>query len=237
MPIYRLTNDLAFPPPHFAEDGLLAVGGDLSQDRLLLAYRGGIFPWYSKGEPILWWSPDPRMILLPGKFHCPASLRRLLNKGVFRFTFNTAFAQVIRNCSKAPRPGQDGTWITSEMEQAYTALHEAGHAHSVECWRGGELVGGLYGVGLGACFFGESMFSKASNASKAALAVFVEQCKRWEIGLIDCQVANAHLYSLGAREIPRDAFLKMLASGLRRQGRRGPWAFDADIVDIFRKKQ
>ncbi len=215
MPIYRLTEELIFPPVHLAEDGLLAVGGNLSRKRLLLAYRSGIFPWYSDGEPLLWWSPDPRMVLIPEEFHCSRSLLRVVKKGTFRVTLNQAFAQVIHACGETPRPGQDGTWITSEMEAAYIDLHEAGYAMSIECWSGETLVGGLYGIALGGCFFGESMFSHQPNASKVAAYTLVRAASAWGIPLIDCQVANPHLQSLGAREIRREAFLARLTVGLR----------------------
>ena len=214
MPVYQLTRDLVFPPAHHAESGLLAVGGDLSRERLLLAYRSGIFPWYSDGEPILWWSPDPRMILLPGEFHCSRSLKRVLRNAPFRVTLDRAFAEVISACGETPRPGQEGTWITPEMAAAYIDLHERGYAHSFECWEGGRLVGGLYGVAIGGVFFGESMFSHRDNASKVAMHALVTAALAWGIVLIDCQVANPHLSSLGAREIPRHLFFKVLQSGL-----------------------
>lgn len=226
MPVFRLTEELVFPPPHLAEDGLLAIGGDLRQERLLLAYRSGIFPWYSEGEPILWWSPDPRIILLPDEFHAARRLQRVIKQGVFRVTLDTAFEEVIRSCATAPRKGQPGTWITRAMQKAYCALHHAGYAHSIECWQNDELAGGLYGVSLGACFFGESMFSRIPNASKVALATAVAQFKRWGIGLIDCQVSNEHLSRLGAREIPRSRFLKLLEHALRAGTRRGLWRLD-----------
>jgi leucyl/phenylalanyl-tRNA---protein transferase len=215
MPIYRLTDDIAFPPVHFAEDGLLAVGGDLRPERLLLAYGSGIFPWYSEGEPLLWWSPDPRMVMFPDSFHCARSLRRVVNKGVFEVTLNRAFPEVIEACSGTPRPGQDGTWITSEMEAAYVGLHEAGYAMSIECWAEGKLAGGLYGIALGGCFFGESMFSHQANASKVAMHALIVSAKAWGIPFIDCQVANPHLASLGAQEIGRREFMKHLDAGLR----------------------
>ncbi|MBI2425314.1 MAG: leucyl/phenylalanyl-tRNA--protein transferase [Candidatus Hydrogenedentes bacterium] len=223
MPVYRLTKELIFPPPALAEDGLLAVGGDLSVDRLILAYSQGIFPWYSQGEPIMWWSPDPRMVLFPESFRCTQRLARTIRQGVFEVTFDQAFPEVIRACSTAPRPGQDGTWITRAMVEAYCALHAAGYAHSIECWREGALVGGLYGVSLGACFFGESMFSRESNASKVAFARLVECAKGWNFDFIDCQVANKHLRSLGAREIPRKQFLTRLQAALAHETRRGRW--------------
>lgn len=226
MPIYRLNERLVFPPPELSQEGLLAVGGDLRIERLLLAYRMGIFPWYSEGEPILWWSPDPRMILFPEQFHISRSLRRVLKKGMFRVTLDTAFEDVIAGCAAASRPGREATWITPEMARAYTALYEEGYAHSVECWEGDALAGGVYGVSLGACFFGESMFTRVSNASKVALAMLTQQLIRWNFMLIDCQVANAHLERLGAREVPRSAFLALLRKALQAETRRGRWRWE-----------
>jgi len=223
MPVYRLTDDLAFPPVHHAESGLLAVGGDLSCERLLLAYRSGIFPWYSDGEPILWWSPDPRMILLPDEFHCSRSLKRTIKKGTYRVTLDRAFPEVIRACGKTPRPRQDGTWITDDMEAAYIRLHQNGFAHSIECWREDTLVGGLYGVALGGAFFGESMFSHQDNASKVAMHALVTAARHWGIAVIDCQVANPHLASLGAREVSRNIFVQVLRNGLQAELSDGAW--------------
>ncbi len=214
MPIYRLDHFIAFPPVHHAEDGLLAVGGDLREERLLLAYRSGIFPWYSEGEPLLWWSPDPRMVLFPEEFHCSQSLKRVIKRGTFTVTLDQAFADVIRACGETPRPDQDGTWITPKMEAAYVNLHRKGHAHSIECWQEGTLVGGLYGIALGGCFFGESMFSHRDNASKVAAYALTQAARAWGIPLIDCQVANPHLLSLGAREISRKMFCQLLRDGL-----------------------
>ena len=229
MPLFRLTGDLVFPPPHLAiEDGLLAVGGDLSVERLLLAYRSGIFPWFSEGDPLLWWSPDPRMVLLPEELHVSRSLQRVLKKGEFEVTFDTAFEPVIHACAEARGPKRDGTWITTEMEEAYCALHDAGYAHSVECWKDGELAGGLYGVSLGACFFGESMFSHTANASKAAFVRLVQQVQTWGYTLIDCQMHTPHLARFGAHEIPRKRFLALLREGLNADTRMGPWSFDAE---------
>ncbi len=225
MPIFRLNEEIIFPPPHLAEDGLLAVGGDLSRERLLLAYRNGIFPWYSDDQPILWWSPDPRMIITPGGFHCSRSLARVLKKKRFSFTLDTAFRDVIDACAAVPRAGQEGTWITSAMRDAYVELHEAGFAHSVECRQDGQLVGGLYGVSLGAAFFGESMFSRASNASKAALARLVRQLDAWGIRLIDCQMTTPHLRRLGGREVPRAVFLNLLHRAMAHPTRSGRWRF------------
>ena len=215
MPVFSLSNKLAFPPPHMAtQEGLLAVGGDLSPERLILAYKNGIFPWYNPGEPILWWSPDPRLVLFPGELHISRSLQRLLRKNRFQVTFNTRFREVIAACARAKRPTGEGTWITSEMENAYIRLNDLGYAHSVEAWRDGRLVGGLYGVALGRFFFGESMFTKVSNASKVAFVTLVKRLEALEFKLIDCQVYTRHLVSLGAREIPRKEFLKRIQEGL-----------------------
>ncbi|TDI71248.1 MAG: leucyl/phenylalanyl-tRNA--protein transferase [Bacteroidetes bacterium] len=208
-----LTDELWFPPFEFAtRDGLLAVGGDLSVDRLLLAYRSGIFPWYSEGEPILWWSPDPRMVLFPKRFKVSKSLLRIIQKNEFSITFNTAFADVIRKCAAIEREGQADTWITNDMVDVYQKLHELGHAHSVEVWRDDKLVGGLYGIDLPEqkVFCGESMFSKESNASKVAFYYLIKKLKAEEYTIIDCQVHTLHLESLGAEEIPRTEFLNYL---------------------------
>lgn len=209
MPVFRLNKRLLFPPVHLAEpDGLLAVGGDLSVERLLLAYRSGIFPWFDE-RPILWWSPDPRFVLFPADLKVSASMRQVLRREQFRITYNADFPAVIARCSHISRPGQDSTWITEEMQQAYIRLHQAGYAMSVESWLGDELVGGLYGVKIGPCFFGESMFSAVSNASKAAFITFV-QAYAQELKLIDCQVETEHLASLGAGFISRDTFLELI---------------------------
>lgn len=222
--MYRLRRDIGFPPPELArEDGLLALGGDLTQDRLLLAYEMGIFPWYSDGQPILWWSPDPRMVLLPSEFHVARRLQRVINQGVFRTTFDQAFEDVIRECANISRPGQQGTWITDDMREAYEGLHQTGYAHSVEAWQGDRLVGGVYGVSLGRCFFGESMFSRVTDASKVALAALMDRLRKWDFVLLDCQVYTAHLASLGAREMPRKEFLTLLGAGLEGETRLGPW--------------
>lgn len=218
--------ELYFPPVEMAsEEGLLAVGGDLSAERLLLAYRSGIFPWYSEGQPILWWSPDPRLILIPGEMHVSKSLRKTVRKGVFTVTMDKDFRGVIENCAEARGEGRDGTWITPEMAAAYCRLHELGHAHSVECWSAGRLAGGLYGIALGRCFFGESMFSLQPDASKVALLCLAEQLKRWDFSLIDCQQSTEHLLSLGAREVSRAAFLGMIEEGVQRAGPEGKWDF------------
>ena len=215
MPVYRLTDEILFPPvSHAAEGGLLAVGGDLAPERLLAAYRAGIFPWYSAGEPILWWSPDPRCVLIPGELRVARSMRQFLKKGSLQVSFDRDFAAVIAACQK-PRPGQEGTWITPEMKAAYGRLFELGYAHSVEVWREGELVGGLYGISLGRVFFGESMFSRTANASKTALIALVEHLGARGFSLIDCQVESPHLLSLGARPIPRRKFCALLAAALQ----------------------
>jgi leucyl/phenylalanyl-tRNA--protein transferase len=224
VPVYRLPNDLVFPPPHLAEhDGLLAVGGDLSVKRLLLAYSMGIFPWYSADSPILWWSPDPRLVLFPGELKISRSLRQTLKKGSFTVTMDTAFEQVIRACAEIRRTDKGETWITEDMIKAYIRLHKEGLAHSIESWADGELCGGLYGVSLGSVFFGESMFAKRSDASKAAFAVLVEELRERGCSVIDCQVATAHLRRFGAREIPRDEFLDLLNEGLQQPTRKGNW--------------
>lgn len=212
MPCYQLDEDLWFPPVEAAEAyGLLAIGGDLSIERLLLAYSLGIFPWYNPGEPILWWSPDPRCVLFPAELHVSRSLKRLLRKKPFRVSVNESFPGVIYWCRRL-RAGLDGsgTWITPEMKQAFIHLHELGFAHSVECWDGEELVGGIYGVCLGRCFFGESMFSRCENASKVALVHLVRLLERSGFELLDCQQTTSHLLSMGAREISRCDFLQHL---------------------------
>ena len=223
MPVYRLPDAVRFPPVDHAEkNGLLAVGGDLSPERLLTAYREGIFPWYADGEPILWWSPDPRFVLFPAELHVSRSMKQFLKKGTVRITFDRAFRKVISACRK-PRPGQNGTWITREMLEAYCALHDLGYAHSVEVWQETKLAGGLYGISLGHAFFGESMFSAIPNASKAALITLVEDLGRRGFDLIDCQVETAHLAGLGARPIPRSEFGALLRRSLRHKTLRGNW--------------
>ena len=214
--MFLLSNDLVFPPVEMAdEDGLLAIGGDLSTKRLLLAYQQGIFPWYSEQDPICWWCPNPRFVLFPDELKISRSMKRVLRSGPFGFTTNTAFAEVIRNCRTISRKDQDGTWISAEVQNAYIRLHELGYAHSAEAWNNNELVGGVYGVRLGNIFFGESMFSRQTNASKFALARYVEQLKQEGVVLIDCQVYTLHLESLGARMIPRKDFMRLLAENTR----------------------
>jgi leucyl/phenylalanyl-tRNA---protein transferase len=220
--------DLRFPPLDFASpEGLLAMGGDLRAERLLEAYRHGIFPWYNEGQPILWWSPDPRAVLFPEKLKVSRSLGKTLRRGTFDVTFDTCFSDVMQACA-APRKQypRGGTWITPEMLDAYVHLHELGHAHSVETWQEGTLVGGLYGVALGGIFFGESMFSHCTDASKVALVTLVRQLTQWNFRLIDCQLPSQHLFSLGAEEIRRRDFLEHLREALARPDRRGPWRLD-----------
>ncbi|HCE54696.1 MAG: leucyl/phenylalanyl-tRNA--protein transferase [Lutibacter sp. BRH_c52] len=209
--MYLLSKDLVFPPVNLADkNGLLAIGGDLFAERLLLAYKSGIFPWYSEGEPIIWYSPDPRMVLFPKNLKISKSMKQIIRKNQFRVTFNQNFSKVISNCKNSYREGQGGTWITDEMEQAYINLHNLGLAKSVEVWEGNELVGGLYGIDLGHVFCGESMFSKVSNASKFAFIQLVQKLEKEHYKLIDCQVYNEHLASLGADEISRETFLTYL---------------------------
>lgn len=218
----------SFPDPSRADaDGLVAYGGDLAPARLLDAYAHGIFPWFnSDSQPVVWWSPDPRAILVPADLHISKSLAKRLRSGYYRVTVDTAFADVIRSCA-APRAGDDGTWITAAMQAAYIELHQLGFAHSVEAWRDGELAGGLYGVSLGRLFFGESMFSRRPDASKVALVHLAKQADAWRFPLIDCQIMNAHLRSLGAMAMPRARFLHAVAVNRGVATRRGRWTFDA----------
>ena len=228
-PLYRLGAALAFPDPQESlPSGLLAVGGDLSCERLLLAYSRGIFPWYGEGDPILWHSPDPRMVLLPGALRVSNSLEKTLRRGRYAVRFDSAFADVVQACAQAPRPGQDGTWITDAMRQAYTELHRQGYAHSAEAWEEGRLVGGLYGVSLGGAFFGESMFAVRPDASKVAFVTLVRELARQDFDLIDCQVHTEHLERFGAEPWPRARFLDALARTLERPTRRGVWQLEED---------
>ena len=222
MTVFKLTKKLVFPPPELADDdGLLAVGGDLSVDRLVLAYSMGIFPWYSNKYPILWWSPDPRLILFPVELTVSRSLRQTIKKGIYRVTTNAAFEDVIRSCATITRKGEKGTWITDDMIQAYIRLHKAGYAHSVEAWDGDELAGGFYGVILGKAFFGESMFAKKSDASKVAFATFAIGLAGKGFELIDCQVTTEHMKRFGAREISRAEFMKHLRKSTESNDRTG----------------
>jgi leucyl/phenylalanyl-tRNA---protein transferase len=211
--MFLLTKELFFPPVDMAdEDGLLAIGGDLSTERLLLAYRSGIFPWYNEDEPICWWSPNPRFVLYPSELKVSSSMKTVLQNGKYRFTTNRAFEQVIKNCKTVSRHNQDGTWISLAMQKAYTTLHELGYAHSAETWHDGELIGGLYGIRLGTLFFGESMFSLKPNASKFAFINYIKQLQKENVQLIDCQLHTNHLDSLGARMIPRELFIEILVT-------------------------
>jgi len=224
----RLQNPTFFPPVDTAladPNGLLAMGGDLSVARLLDAYRHGIFPWFNPGEPILWWCPDPRMVLVPGEVRITRSLARRLRNGGFELRVDSAFADVMRACA-APREDAGGTWISPVMIAAYSRLFDAGYAHSVETWRDGQLVGGLYGVAIGRMFYGESMFSREADASKVALVRLAQQLQRWDFGLIDCQMETPHLASMGARTMPRTAFTARLTELVNLPHRSGPWTFD-----------
>lgn len=224
MPVVRLRRELVFPDPEQAEEGLLAIGGDLSVPRLLLAYRSGIFPWYGEEDPILWWSPEARAVLRPGHLHLSARTRRSLRQHPFEIRFDTAFEGVIAACATVPRPGQEGTWITAEMRAAYLELHRAGHAHSVEAWRDGELAGGLYGVALGGAFFGESMFSLAPEASRAALQALDARLVEWGFTLLDGQLPHEGLVGYGFQVVARSQFLAELAGALRADGTVGSWS-------------
>lgn len=225
MTVFALPAQPIFPDPSLAdEDGLLAVGGDLSPQRLLMAYGRGIFPWYSENAPILWWSPEPRLILEPSRVHVPKRLERILRQGVFRFTLDTAFERVIAGCAQTPRRGACGTWIVPEMLAAYCRLHELGFAHSIEVWSGGTLVGGLYGVALGGAFFGESMFYIEPDASKAGFVTLIRALDRAGFILFDCQQTTAHMLRFGGFEVPRDEFLSRLEQALELPSPRGPWS-------------
>ncbi|MEJ8818871.1 leucyl/phenylalanyl-tRNA--protein transferase [Lacibacter sp. H407] len=214
MPLPFLSDALWFPPVEkAAEDGLLAYGGDLRTERLLLAYRSGIFPWFNQDEPPLWWCPDPRCVIFPDELYISKSMQQLLKRKAYSVTINRNFAAVIQQCA-ATREEQEGTWITTDIEEAYTELHRLGYAVSIEAWQHDELVGGLYGIRIGNIFFGESMFSKVSNASKYAFITYVQQLKKEGIVLIDCQIHTAHLESLGARMIPREEFLKIVKQNI-----------------------
>ena len=227
MTVFLLTDKIAFPPAHLAsKEGLLAVGGDLSRKRLLHAYRMGIFPWFSNDEPILWWSPDPRLVLYPHEIKISKTLKKIIRKGVFKVTMDTAFAQVITQCAQIRLQNNQGTWIVEDMIHAYCKLHESGFAHSVEAWYQGDLAGGLYGVSLGRCFFGESMFTRISNASNVALVKLVEYLNTLSFDMIDCQLTTQHLLRFGAREIPRVKFLKQLEKSLKASTKKGKWCFE-----------
>ncbi len=235
-PFWINENDpsLAFPPVELALDepnGLLAVGGDLTPERLFNAYQHGIFPWFNDEQPILWWSPNPRAVLFPDQLHVSRSLKKQINKLQFEISLDQDFEGVLKACA-APRKGESGTWITSEMHNAYMKLHQLGIAHSVEAWQQEELVGGLYGIGIGRVFFGESMFSRATNASKVAFVYLVKQLQQWNYALIDCQVSSAHLKSLGAIDIERREFIELLARHINRSNTKSHWRFDEDFSPL-----
>jgi len=226
MPVYLLPDEAIFPNPDLAEpDGLLAVGGDLSVERLLQAYANGIFPWYSEGQEILWWSPDPRMLLFPQHFKRSKNLTKTVNTGGFQIRFDNNFKAVITKCSQVNRKDQSGTWITDEMKDAYIKLHEEGFAHSVEAYRDEKLVGGLYGISLGGVFFGESMFHTVNDASKVSLWHLIDRAIEWDFDFVDVQQDTSHLRSLGAKAIDRKKFLFLLKSSLEKPTRKGNWSF------------
>lgn len=228
--IYQLSNDLIFPDPLLAdESGLLAVGGDLNVDRLLLAYSQGIFPWFNPGDPIMWWSPAWRPIFIPGEIKISKSLRRTIRKNIFEIRFDTQFRRVIQLCGEL-RKHKEGTWITDEMVESYSLLHKMGYAHSVETFLDGQLVGGLYGVAIGKAFFGESMFHTKSDASKVAFVSLSENLRKWDFQLIDSQVSNNHLLSLGAMEIHQSVFIDMLQQAIKQDGKQGKW--ENEIEDL-----
>jgi leucyl/phenylalanyl-tRNA--protein transferase len=233
VPVFRLTDEIVFPPAEMAdENGLLAVGGDLSPERLILAYSSGIFPWPHEGCPMLWFSPDPRMVLAPGNLRITRRLGRTLRTVPFRISMDASFREVIEGCASAPRKHETGTWITAEMVEAYTRLHELGYAHSVECTLEGRLVGGLYGVAPGAVFVGESMFALETDASKAAFVALVRQLRRWGIELIDAQIHTEHLERLGAEEWPRERYLAALCRAVRSSAPPAPWRIDDDLAGV-----
>jgi len=233
MPVFLLSDAISFPPVHLAEpDGLLAIGGDLNAERLLLAYREGIFPWYSEGSPILWWSPDPRLVLHPDEIHISRSLRKELRRRRFKVTADRAFHSVIRQCAAVRLETGESTWLNREMILAYGRLFDCGLGHSIEVWQQSRLIGGLYGLALGRCFFGESMFSLENNASKAALVALCRYLQGREFGLIDCQVASDHLMRLGAREIPRSCFLSEIKKLLTFPDVSGRWTVLEDLLEI-----
>lgn len=227
MPAYLLTHDLVFPPPEGAtEEGIVAVGGDASPERLVLAYSQGIFPWPMPNVPLLWFSPDPRFVLVPSAAHVSRSLRKRIRRETYEVRADTRFESVIDGCAAAYRPGQGGTWITSELRTGFLRLHELGFAHSIEAWREGQLVGGLYGVSLGRAFFGESMFASEPDASKVAFATLLGQLVAWQFDFVDCQVYTEHLERFGAEHWGRRTFLAALRRTLAAPTRRGPWTFE-----------
>jgi leucyl/phenylalanyl-tRNA---protein transferase len=229
MPFFRLSEKLDFPPAHFARsDGLLCVGGDLSSKRLILAYENGIFPWYSENEPLLWWSPDPRLVLFPDNIHISQSLKKKIKKSPFDIKIDNSFEQTIRSCALVRKKKNEDTWILPEMVDSYIKLHKLGYAHSIEAWKDNKLVGGLYGVCIGGSFFGESMFSFVSDASKTALVALARLLKKNSFDLIDCQVTTQHLLDMGAAEIPRSEFLDIIKKSITRKIDKNLW--DQDII-------
>jgi len=215
MPVFQLSSEIIFPSPQLADpDGLLAIGGDLAPERLLEAYRNGIFPWFGEGDPILWWTPSPRLVLFPDEFHVPRRLSRTIRQGNFTVTTDTCFGKIIENCAEKRAQNRRATWITKDMISAYCRLHELGYAHSFECWTQGLLVGGLYGVALDRVFFGESMYSDTDNASKISLHALIHYARNNRIELIDCQMRTNHLLRLGARELPRSKFQELLRKNI-----------------------
>jgi leucyl/phenylalanyl-tRNA---protein transferase len=234
MPIYMLTDELRFPPPEGASpEGIVAIGGDFRAERLLLGYAQGIFPWPSDGLPLLWFSPDPRFALVPKDAHVARSLRKRMRHSPFEVRFDTAFDLTIRACAQKPRPGQRGTWITDDLIRGYERLHRLGYAHSIEAWCDGELVGGLYGVGLGRVFFGESMFADQPDASKIAFATLLGHLAKWQFRIVDCQVHTEHLERFGAQAWPRTRFLEHLRAAVAEEGRVGPWQVELSTEDVL----
>ncbi len=224
MPLFRLSKRIDFPPAWLARsDGLLCIGGDLSPQRLLLAYKNGIFPWFSMDEPFLWWSPDPRLVLFPEEINISKSLKKKIKKNLLTVTIDNAFEQTIRSCAKPRKKEHEGTWLVDEMIDAYIQLHNMGYAHSIEIWRGNKLVGGLYGICLGGSFFGESMFSFENDASKIALVALSNYLKKQRFDLIDCQVTTTHLLNMGACEISRNSFLDIINKSVKRKEFKDIW--------------
>lgn len=236
MPVYLLDKQLSFPAPEDAnEEGIVAVGGDLSPARLLIAYRHGIFPWPARGYPLLWFSPDPRFVLVPSRAHVSRSLRKVIRKGQLHVTADTAFAKVITACAAVPRPHQSGTWITRELREGYLGLHELGYAHSVEAWRDDQLVGGLYGVALGTTFSGESMFASEPDASKVAFTTLLGHLTAWGFRIVDCQVHTEHLARFGATMWPRDRFLSLWRMAVDEPSLRAPWELTMSPADALER--
>jgi leucyl/phenylalanyl-tRNA--protein transferase len=236
MTVYVLSDELIFPPPEGASpEGVVAIGGDFRPERLLLGYGQGIFPWPTEGFPLLWFSPDPRFVLVPADAHVPRSLRKVIARETYRITTDTSFLEVIEACADMPRPNQSGTWITDELVRGYEELHQLGFAHSVEAWQEDRLVGGLYGVSLGAMFFGESMFAHAPDASKVAFATLLGNLVAWDFALVDCQVYTEHLARFGALRWRRSRFLAALHAALERPTRRGPWTLPLSPAEAVAK--